>query len=387
MLFCQCVPATCVVFGHSYHSGVPQVQSVPAESLWEAVGLLANVVLVWFDGAVWCHSLPWRRRKTLLTLSTNHSPRWDRLFVREISSIKAEVKEWRAPCLAWEQAACPRIGNSSESPPPWFWQDLGLQRTAQWPFGSPVAYQLAMNWPVSKVKKKLTIRRLNNKFNFDLRGSRILDSRWFLHSFPVQHLNYVYYIIPALATGSWGDSVAPAFFFFLCFLFFFLAPVSSPRPLSLKTGQTKTAIPIILLSGRKPISCQNVHFSILIQTDVLRYTMHCRLVRATYQLENHFSAAAVWTGFCLTRLCQVVRWKRNQPNPQSLNNVADTNQVESKKRMSCPVCWIRWYGRKQGDIWKQKGPCLCAVNPSPLSYHHNLKEPPAATQLSNFLSL
>lgn len=35
-----------------YHSRVPQVESVPAEALWEAVGLLTNVVLVRFNGAM-----------------------------------------------------------------------------------------------------------------------------------------------------------------------------------------------------------------------------------------------------------------------------------------------------------------------------------------------
>lgn len=55
-------------------------------------------------------------------------------------------------CLVWEQAACPRTGNSFESPPPWFWLGLGRQRTVRWPFGSPEAYQLAMNSPVWKAK-------------------------------------------------------------------------------------------------------------------------------------------------------------------------------------------------------------------------------------------
>lgn len=40
------------VYVGSYHSRVPQVKSVPAEALREAVGLLANVVLVRLNGAV-----------------------------------------------------------------------------------------------------------------------------------------------------------------------------------------------------------------------------------------------------------------------------------------------------------------------------------------------
>lgn len=70
-----------------------------------------------------------------------------------VLSLKAELKAKRQMSyLAWEQAVCPRTGSSSDLPPPWFWQGLGLQRTIQWPFGSPVAYQLAMNSPVWKVK-------------------------------------------------------------------------------------------------------------------------------------------------------------------------------------------------------------------------------------------
>lgn len=45
--------------------------------------------------------------------------------------------------------------------------------------------------------------------------------------------------LSTLARGSWTTSVAPAFFFFFCFFFFFLAPVSSPRPLSLKRAQKR----------------------------------------------------------------------------------------------------------------------------------------------------
>lgn len=36
----------------SYHISVPQVEGVPGEALWEAVGLLSNVVFVRFNGAV-----------------------------------------------------------------------------------------------------------------------------------------------------------------------------------------------------------------------------------------------------------------------------------------------------------------------------------------------
>lgn len=69
-----------------------------------------------------------------------------------------ELKETEASCLVWEQAACPRTGNSFELPPPWFWQGLDRQRTVRWPSGSPVAYQLATNSPVWKVKKKKELR-------------------------------------------------------------------------------------------------------------------------------------------------------------------------------------------------------------------------------------
>lgn len=40
------------VYTLSYHSRVPQVEGVPAEALWEAVGLLTNVVFVRFNGAM-----------------------------------------------------------------------------------------------------------------------------------------------------------------------------------------------------------------------------------------------------------------------------------------------------------------------------------------------
>lgn len=61
---------------------------------------------------------------------------------------EAEVKEQRTSHLVWAQAGCPRTGNSSVLPPPWFWPGLGLQRTVRWPFGSLVVYQLAVNSPV-----------------------------------------------------------------------------------------------------------------------------------------------------------------------------------------------------------------------------------------------
>lgn len=68
------------------------------------------------------------------------------------------TQKWRKMSyLVWAQAECPRTGNSSEMPPPWFWQGLGLQRTVRWPFGSPVAYQQAANSPDCK-KTGINIR-------------------------------------------------------------------------------------------------------------------------------------------------------------------------------------------------------------------------------------
>lgn len=49
---CRCV------YTHTYHSRVPQVQSVPAEALREAVRLLTYAVFVWFNAAMRCHHLP-----------------------------------------------------------------------------------------------------------------------------------------------------------------------------------------------------------------------------------------------------------------------------------------------------------------------------------------
>lgn len=46
------------VYKHTYHSRVPQVQSVPAEALWEAVRLLTYAVFVGFNAAMRCHRLP-----------------------------------------------------------------------------------------------------------------------------------------------------------------------------------------------------------------------------------------------------------------------------------------------------------------------------------------
>lgn len=51
------------VYTHTYHSGVPQVQSVPAEALREAVRLLAYAVFVGFNAAMRCHRLPWKKKK------------------------------------------------------------------------------------------------------------------------------------------------------------------------------------------------------------------------------------------------------------------------------------------------------------------------------------
>lgn len=49
----MCIPAMNVcICTLSYHSRVPQVEGVPAEALWEAVGLLTNVVFVRFNGAM-----------------------------------------------------------------------------------------------------------------------------------------------------------------------------------------------------------------------------------------------------------------------------------------------------------------------------------------------
>lgn len=74
--------------------------------------------------------------------------------------------------LAWAQAACPRTGNSSELPPPWFWQGLGRQRTVQWPFGSPVVYQLATNSPLDS----------KNKLYFIWKGPNFLKSTIIFYS-------------------------------------------------------------------------------------------------------------------------------------------------------------------------------------------------------------
>lgn len=46
------------VYTHTYHSGVPQVQSVPAEALREAVRLLTYAVFVGFNAAMRRHRLP-----------------------------------------------------------------------------------------------------------------------------------------------------------------------------------------------------------------------------------------------------------------------------------------------------------------------------------------
>lgn len=53
----------------SYHSGIPQVEGVPAEALWEAVGLLSNAVFVRFNGAVRRHRLPCWDKTTRHTMT------------------------------------------------------------------------------------------------------------------------------------------------------------------------------------------------------------------------------------------------------------------------------------------------------------------------------
>lgn len=60
----------------SYHSSVPQVEGVPAEALWEAVGFLSNVVFVRFNGAVWGHCLPWKKEKQFDTKNRNFYSLW-----------------------------------------------------------------------------------------------------------------------------------------------------------------------------------------------------------------------------------------------------------------------------------------------------------------------
>lgn len=50
------------VYTHTYHSGVPQVQSVPAEALREAVRLLAYAVFIGFNAAMRCHRLSCKRK-------------------------------------------------------------------------------------------------------------------------------------------------------------------------------------------------------------------------------------------------------------------------------------------------------------------------------------
>lgn len=145
----------------AYHSRVPQVEGVPAEALREAVGLLTNVVFVRFNRAMWCHGLPWRNTKTV----SDMKPEIHDFHLFPVV-LGQDWKSWQMSYPAWAQAVCPRTGSSSELPPPWFWQDLGLQRTVQWPFGSPVAYQLATNSPVwrewNKVRQKSNL--LNHRF-------------------------------------------------------------------------------------------------------------------------------------------------------------------------------------------------------------------------------
>lgn len=55
------------VYTHTYHSGISQVQSVPAEALREAVRLLTYAVFVGFNAAMRCHRLPWKRNQTSFT--------------------------------------------------------------------------------------------------------------------------------------------------------------------------------------------------------------------------------------------------------------------------------------------------------------------------------
>lgn len=64
-----------------------------------------------------------------------------------------EVKKACVSYRVWAQAACPRTDNSFELPPPWFWLGLDRRRTAQWPSGSPVAYQRAVSSPFLKEDK------------------------------------------------------------------------------------------------------------------------------------------------------------------------------------------------------------------------------------------
>lgn len=97
--------------------------------------------------------------------------------------------------LAWAQAVCPRTGNSSDLPPPWFWQDLGLQRTVQWPFGSPVAYQLAMNSPVWTGKRSSfsTKREIQSKSTEKLK--RVNSPNKWLYSTQIELVQVVKYAV------------------------------------------------------------------------------------------------------------------------------------------------------------------------------------------------
>ena len=228
------------VFIHSYHSRVPQVEGVPAEALWEAVGLLSNVVFVGFNGTVRRHRLPWGKSEQFLTWSTDT---WIPDILIPLVGFWVLVKNWQMSYLAWAQVAYPRTGNSSELPPPWFWQGRGLQRTVQWPFESLVAYRLAMNSPVRKVKrsqyKAKTLKHSHKgqltKYIIIFYTKTLLSELWGV-SFKRS------YGIHALERVSWAASVGPVFFFFFCFFFFFLAPVSSARPLSLKRDRNRRCL-------------------------------------------------------------------------------------------------------------------------------------------------
>lgn len=52
----------------SYHSRISQIESVPAEALWEAVRLLSYVIFIRLNAAMWCHSLSYKQTNSEWTV-------------------------------------------------------------------------------------------------------------------------------------------------------------------------------------------------------------------------------------------------------------------------------------------------------------------------------
>lgn len=74
----------------TYHSRISQIESVPAEALWEAVRLLSYVIFIRLNAAMWRHSLSYKQTNDRLRINcaTSHESQENVLYRWRFTLLK-----------------------------------------------------------------------------------------------------------------------------------------------------------------------------------------------------------------------------------------------------------------------------------------------------------